>query len=72
LILLQIVLGAATVLSHKAADIATAHVLVGVLSLVTGTLLCIFNARSLESLSCASFLSEAAPDRTSLAARPAP
>ncbi|HEU5124081.1 MAG TPA: COX15/CtaA family protein [Verrucomicrobiae bacterium] len=68
LILLQVVLGAATVLSHKAADIATAHVLVGVLSLVTGTALCIFTSRSLESLSRASSNSELAPDRTSLAA----
>ena len=68
LILLQVALGAATVLSHKAADIATAHVLVGVLSLVTGTALCIFIARSLESLSRATSNSELAPDRTSLAA----
>lgn len=71
LIALQVVLGAATVLSHKAADIATAHVLIGVLSLVTGTALCIFSARSLESFSRAPFLSESAADRTSLAAGPA-
>ena len=41
LILTQVALGAATVLSHKAADIATLHVLVGALSLATGSLLCI-------------------------------
>ncbi|HVU07385.1 MAG TPA: COX15/CtaA family protein [Verrucomicrobiae bacterium] len=40
LIVLQIGLGAWTVLSNKAADIATAHVLVGALSLVTGALWC--------------------------------
>lgn len=39
LICLQAVLGAATVWSDKAADIATAHVLVGALSLLTGSLL---------------------------------
>jgi cytochrome c oxidase assembly protein subunit 15 len=41
LIVAQIVLGAATILTNKAADIATAHVLVGALSLVTGALWCI-------------------------------
>jgi len=41
LILLQASLGAATVLSNKAADIATAHVLVGAISLATGTVLSI-------------------------------
>jgi cytochrome c oxidase assembly protein subunit 15 len=41
MIVVQIVLGAATILTNKAADIATAHVLVGALSLVTGALWCI-------------------------------
>jgi heme a synthase len=41
LILVQIGLGAATIWTNKAADIATAHVLVGALSLVTGSLWCI-------------------------------
>ena len=45
LILCQVVLGATTILSDKAADIATAHVLVGALSLATGTLLSIIAAR---------------------------
>ena len=41
LIILQIALGIATILTNKAADVATAHVLVGALSLVTGALWCI-------------------------------
>jgi cytochrome c oxidase assembly protein subunit 15 len=45
LILFQIVLGAWTIWSNKAADVATAHVLVGALSLVTGTLGCIIAFR---------------------------
>jgi cytochrome c oxidase assembly protein subunit 15 len=38
-ICIQVTLGAATVWSNKAADIATAHVLVGALSLMTGAIL---------------------------------
>ena len=45
LILSQVALGAATVLSGKAADIATAHVLVGALSLATGAILSILAIR---------------------------
>jgi cytochrome c oxidase assembly protein subunit 15 len=41
LILIQVLLGAATIWSNKAADIATAHVLVGALSLALGALLSI-------------------------------
>jgi cytochrome c oxidase assembly protein subunit 15 len=41
LIFVQIALGAATIWTDKAADIATAHVLVGALSLVTGALWCL-------------------------------
>src|ERR1041385_8374804 len=48
LILVQACLGAATVLTNKAADVATAHVLIGALSLATGVLLCIICARSLK------------------------
>ena len=40
-ILVQIGLGIETIWSNKAADVATAHVLVGALSLVTGALWCI-------------------------------
>lgn len=45
LIVLQIALGAATVLTNKAADVATAHVLVGALALATGALGCIISFR---------------------------
>ena len=41
LIVFQIALGIATIETNKAADVATAHVLVGALSLVTGALWCI-------------------------------
>lgn len=41
LIGVQILLGAATIWTNKAADVATAHVMVGALSLVTGTLWCL-------------------------------
>ena len=41
LVLVQAGLGAWTIWSDKAADVATLHVLVGALSLVTGALLCI-------------------------------
>ena len=41
LIVVQIGLGAATILTNKAADVATAHLLGGALSLVTGALWCI-------------------------------
>ncbi|HVY70879.1 MAG TPA: COX15/CtaA family protein [Verrucomicrobiae bacterium] len=43
LILAQFTLGVVTVLSNKAADIATAHVLCGALSLLTGSLLAIIS-----------------------------
>ncbi|MGD0350173.1 MAG: COX15/CtaA family protein [Verrucomicrobiota bacterium] len=41
LIVVQIALGAWTIWSNKAADVATAHVLVGALALVTGALWCV-------------------------------
>jgi cytochrome c oxidase assembly protein subunit 15 len=41
LILVQIGLGAATILTNKAADVATVHLLGGALSLVTGALWCL-------------------------------
>ncbi len=43
LILGQIGLGAATIWTNKAADVATLHVMVGALSLVTGALWCIIS-----------------------------
>lgn len=45
LILAQVALGAATIWSKKSADIATAHVAVGALTLVTGTTLYLMLAR---------------------------
>ena len=46
LIIAQILLGAATIWSGKAADIATAHVMVGALSLATAAILCIVRIRN--------------------------
>jgi cytochrome c oxidase assembly protein subunit 15 len=46
-ILTQVALGAATIWSNKAADIATAHVLVGALSLAFGAILCIVSGKEL-------------------------
>jgi cytochrome c oxidase assembly protein subunit 15 len=40
LILFQVGLGAATIWTNKAADVATAHVLVGALALAVGALWC--------------------------------
>ncbi len=75
LIFIQACLGAATVLLNKPADIATAHVLVGALSLATGSLLCIICARSLAATGRAagdSVASEAlSRDEISFAARTA-
>ncbi len=45
LISAQVVLGAATIWSNKAADVATAHVLIGALSLALGTISCIISFR---------------------------
>lgn len=50
LILVQAGLGAWTIWSNKAADVATAHVLVGALSLVTGALWCIIAFRRLPGI----------------------
>ncbi len=46
LISLQVILGAVTIWSDKAADIATAHVFVGALSLALGSLICIVSIRT--------------------------
>lgn len=53
LVLCQAVLGAVTVLKNKPADIATAHVMLGALSLVVGsllTILCFFWVRRAETV----------------------
>jgi heme a synthase len=47
LILTQVLLGAATIWSGKAADFATAHVLVGALSLALGVIMCIISSQEL-------------------------
>jgi heme a synthase len=47
LILLQAFFGAATILSNKAADIATVHVVAGALALALGTVVCMVCARGL-------------------------
>jgi heme A synthase len=46
-ILSQVALGAATIWLNKAADIATAHVLIGALSLAFGAILCIVSGKEL-------------------------
>ncbi|MGI8965885.1 MAG: COX15/CtaA family protein, partial [Limisphaerales bacterium] len=48
LILIQIFLGAATIWKGKAADMATAHVAVGAISLLTGAFLCLISFRVLR------------------------
>jgi len=62
LIVAQIILGAATIWSNKAADVATAHVLVGALSLVTGALWCIIAFGSSASGAPASLPADWAPN----------
>jgi heme a synthase len=49
LIFAQIILGAATIWSDKAADIATAHVMAGALSIATGAMIWIISVRTLKS-----------------------
>ena len=51
LIVVQILLGAWTVWSNKAADVATAHVLIGALSLVIGAFWCVLAFHRPQSLS---------------------
>jgi cytochrome c oxidase assembly protein subunit 15 len=53
LIVGQAGLGAATVLSNKAADVATAHVLAGALSLATGVMLCLLSFRNSDRIAAA-------------------
>jgi cytochrome c oxidase assembly protein subunit 15 len=63
LVLTQVALGAATILSNKAADIATAHVLVGALSLALGAILSIVSSRELMSACRVTDISTAAGAR---------
>ncbi len=59
----QIGLGAATIWSNKAADVATAHVLVGALILAVGALWCVIAYRDLVA---AAFERQRSPDTVSM------
>lgn len=50
MIIVQATLGAVTVWTDKAADVATAHVVVGAVSLATGAIVCILCFRSLRPM----------------------
>ncbi len=67
LIVTQVFLGAFTIWSNKAADVATTHVVVGALSLVTGALLTIISFRVLIPVRAAG-LAVARPSPEDLAA----
>jgi cytochrome c oxidase assembly protein subunit 15 len=62
LILIQAALGAATVLTNKAADVATAHVLVGALSLGVGVILSLVSACNREAMVLSEMSSGAGSD----------
>ncbi len=68
LILIQIGLGAATILSDKAADIATAHVMAGALSLAVGAVMCIVSMSHHHVLDEASALPCSAHEESPLGA----
>lgn len=70
-ILVQATLGAFTLWTNKAADVATAHVLVGALSLVTGVLACIIAFRQSAPLRAAPATAAFNLTRPGLGARPA-
>jgi cytochrome c oxidase assembly protein subunit 15 len=75
LICAQVALGAATVLTNKAADIATAHVMVGALSLASGTivcLICFFNSEVTRSARDLSKIETSSQNEISLAPRATP
>ena len=69
-ILMQVLLGAATIWSNKAADIATAHVLVGAVSLALGAILSIVSYRELMFAYRETDLSTAPDARTPSALKP--
>jgi len=69
MILAQAGLGAWTVLSNKAADIATAHVVLGAASLLTGGVLYIVTARISRTSEADEFVEE--PAKAVLSSRPA-
>jgi cytochrome c oxidase assembly protein subunit 15 len=71
-ILTQVLLGAATIWSNKAADIATAHVLIGAVSLALGVILCIVSWRELMFAHRETNLSAAPEARPLSALKPLP
>lgn len=72
LILVQVGLGAWTVLSNKAADIATIHVVVGALSLATGTIVSIVSHRLWSGFGLLRVASKSLPLRGSSILPPKP
>jgi cytochrome c oxidase assembly protein subunit 15 len=72
LILTQAFLGAATIWSNKAADIATLHVLVGALSLALGSLLILISARVSQTVKVATVPSQLPHHSTTPALQPLP
>jgi len=70
IICVQALLGAATVWSNKAADVATAHVLLGALSLLTGTILSVALLTQLRSRTVQTHGLSPVPCRNRLAAMP--
>jgi cytochrome c oxidase assembly protein subunit 15 len=68
LVLCQAALGAATIWTNKSADIATAHVAVGALSLVTGSILTLAVYRCSEQSPALASASEMAAGRAGLEA----
>jgi len=71
LIFIQAALGMATIWTNKSADIATVHVAVGALSLVTGAGLGLMAGRRMISVSRLAKISDAAAARVEVASRPA-
>jgi heme a synthase len=71
LTLLQVGLGAATIWTNKAADVATAHVLVGALILAVGALWCVIAFRESVAAVCdRQTENQRSPDATLLGAQP--
>jgi cytochrome c oxidase assembly protein subunit 15 len=71
LILCQVLLGAATIWSDKAADIATGHVVVGALSLVCGALLTIISFRVLMPIRVAALAADKPAEIPFVSGKPA-
>jgi cytochrome c oxidase assembly protein subunit 15 len=72
LILLQVGLGAATIWTNKAADVATAHVLVGALALAAGALWCAIAFReSVAAVYDRRMEDQRSPNPAAIGARPA-